>query len=83
MAFGVSTDARTATNYGSVTPSDTVNFPDEVAGFFIGGAGNVVTIKRDGTAVTWTGLTAGSWLPVAAIRVNATNTTATLINWYT
>lgn len=49
-------------------------------GVWVGGAGNVkVTMQRDGTQVTFTAVPAGTLLPVAASRVWATGTTATLM----
>ena len=63
----------------SVTPSDSVNLPAGCRGLFVGGAGNLSLVGADGTAVTFTGVTAGTTLPVGPVRVNSTNTTATLI----
>lgn len=61
----------------AVTPSDTVNFASGACrGLYVGGAGNVVAIVG-GVAVTFNGALAGTVLPVAATRVNATSTTAT------
>jgi len=81
MSFGAGAYPRIATNYGPITPSDTVSFPDEIASIFVGGAGDVATVKRNGVAVIWSGVQAGTFLPVTCIRVNATGTTATLMNW--
>lgn len=79
--LGAGANARIGTNYGPVIPSDTVRFPDEVGGIWVGGAGNVALVKRDGTPVTFAGVPAGTFLPITCIGVNATNTTATLMNW--
>ena len=83
MSFGVSTEARTATNYGVVTPSNTASYPDEVAGLWVGGAGTVTLVKRNGDTVLISGVPAGCFLPFAHVRVNATGTSATLLVWYT
>ena len=62
----------------AVTPSDTVNYDGRVArGLYVGGAGNVALVTDAGATVTFTGLLAGSILPVRHRRVNSTSTTAT------
>lgn len=45
---------------------------------YFGGAGDAVIVKPDATTVTFT-VVAGSIIPIHAIRVNATSTTATAI----
>lgn len=67
----------------SVTTSDSTNLAEPARSLWVGGAGNVVAVFSTGTgqesAVTFTGVPAGTLLPVNVIRVNATNTTATSI----
>lgn len=64
--------------YRAITTSDTVDFPEGVTGaVWVGGAGNVVAVMQNNLTVTFTGVTAGAVLPIAARRINATNTTAT------
>ena len=73
--------------YKPITPSDTVNI-DVATGIgendyptdaiWVGGAGIVAAVRQDGTVLNFT-CVAGSILQIAAIRVNATNTTATLL----
>lgn len=64
----------------AVTPSDSTNFTaGEARGLYVGGAGDVVVVFPDGTAITFVGVTAGSILPVQCKRVNSTSTTATSI----
>ena len=60
----------------AVTPSDTNNF-DTASVIFVGGGGNVRVLTAQGTDVTFVGLLAGGVVPVQAIRVYSTNTTAT------
>lgn len=77
-------------HYESVTPSDTVNFTgpsgqiaDGPSGdpicqaVYIGVGGNMVAIRDDDTAITFTGVVAGTIIPVQAKRINSTSTTAT------
>ena len=72
----------------AVTPSDTANIPsissEDGSGnngcvLYVGGAGNVkvLTVGRD--EVTFTGVQAGTFMPVQVLRVFATGTTATSI----
>ena len=61
----------------AITPSDTVNLQN-VAVVFVGGAGNIRVMTANGDIVTFTGVVAGSVLPVQVLRVYATGgTTAT------
>jgi hypothetical protein len=69
--------------YVPITKSDTVNFLPVANrtlcdAIYVGGAGIVVAVQEDGTAVSFT-CVAGQLLPVAAKRVNLTTTTATLM----
>jgi hypothetical protein len=69
----------------AITPSDTVDFIPVVPSslgvadaLFVGGAGVVALVLENGTVVNFT-CVAGQILPVGTRRVNATNTTATLM----
>tara|TARA_R110000868_G_scaffold317557_1_gene578393 strand:- start:294 stop:536 length:243 start_codon:yes stop_codon:yes gene_type:complete len=67
-------------NYGAVTPSDTTALDFQAV--YIGVAGNVAISSSDSaTAVTFTGVTAGSILPIKGKRIMATNTTSTNMVW--
>ena len=59
----------------TITPSDETNFTKEARGIYVGTAGDVVAVCTGGT-VTFANVPAGAILPVRAIRVNSTNTTA-------
>ena len=61
----------------AITPSNSVNFDYTVRGVYVGGAGNVVIVTPNFNAVTFVGVPAGTVLPVKAVRVNSTSTTAT------
>ena len=61
----------------AVTKSDTVDLTNVSCALWVGGAGNVVVIMQDGTQVTFTGVAAGTLLPICISRVLSTNTTAT------
>jgi hypothetical protein len=62
----------------AVVPSDSVNLA-QPATIYIGGAGNASVLTEFGDTVTFTALPVGSVIPVRVARVNATNTTATLM----
>jgi hypothetical protein len=69
--------------YFAITKSDTDNFPvvanrSLCDAIYVGGAGIVVAVQQDGTAVNFTAV-AGQIIPIAAKRVNSTTTTATLM----
>ena len=70
-----------ATYARTITPSDSANLPDIGTGgmlVYIGGAGNLSVDTMAGqTAVVFTGLLAGTILPVVVKRVRSTSTTAT------
>lgn len=66
-----------ATRAAAITPSDSVSLTVFPRAIYIGGAGNVSVLTLGGDTVTFSGLAAGSILPVRVQRVNATSTTAT------
>jgi hypothetical protein len=70
----------------AVTPSNTVDIPSITGGtsnngcvLYVGGAGNLRVDTVGGDDVTFTGVLAGSFIPVQVTRVYATGTTATSI----
>jgi len=72
----------------AITPSDTVDIgettPDDgkataPQAVYVGGTGNVVAVMGDGTTGTFTGVPAGTVLPITPIRINSTSTTATAL----
>lgn len=60
----------------SITPSDTIDLP-QVSVVFVGVSGNVKVTTAQGSDVTFTGVNAGTVLPVQVRRVWSTGTTAT------
>lgn len=65
--------------WASITPSDTVDLPALTQAVWVGGAGTVVAVMQNNQTGTFTAVAAGTVLPIAARRINATNTTATLL----
>jgi len=69
-----------ADNAAAVTPSDGSDLANAARALFVGGAGAVkVDMVGGTTAVTLTGVVAGSVLPIRVSRVYSTGTTATNI----
>lgn len=73
---------RWANDALAITPSDTVRIEDANSNpvnaiLFVGGSGNVTVITAYGTTVLFTGVTAGTVIPVEVSQVKATGTTAT------
>jgi hypothetical protein len=66
-----------AVDFAAVTPSDSTNLSRPCRGIYVGVGGDVVAVTYAGTAVTFKGAPSGAILPIQAIRVNSTNTTAT------
>lgn len=63
----------------TITPSDATAIPQGLTdAIYVGGAGQVAVVQQDGTVQNMTA-PAGATLPVRALRVNSTNTTATLL----
>jgi hypothetical protein len=63
----------------AVTPSDSTDLTYVSRGLWVGGAGNVAVVMVSGDAVTFSGVVAGTLLPIRVSRVKSTSTTATLI----
>lgn len=84
-------DAQNAYNKAiAITPSNSVNFDGSTTAagaqptamtfdaIYVGGAGVVALVLQDGSVVNFTAV-AGGFIFVRGIRVNLTNTTATLM----
>ena len=61
----------------AITPNDGADLGRVPRAIFVGGAGAIALVTKAGTTLTFSGLTAGTVLPVRAKRVLATGTTAT------
>lgn len=82
MATDKSGDGLGAPAIGAfaITPDDDTDLTIVPRALYVGGAGDiVVNMFRDGTAITFVGVTAGTVLPIRVLRVKSTSTTATSI----
>ena len=61
----------------AVTTSDSTDLPWPTDAVWVGGADNVAAVMSNNVVGTFTAVAAGELLPIAARRINATNTTAT------
>lgn len=68
-----------AAGFVAVTPHNSTNIVGDVVALYVGTTGNVAAVTIGGAAVTFVGVPAGAILPIQAIRVNSTNTTASNI----
>jgi hypothetical protein len=62
-----------------LVPSDTIDLTGPTDAIWVGGSGIVVAVFENGQTANFT-CTAGQILPLKVKRVNATATTATLLN---
>lgn len=79
----MSHSTRPSGHYAAIAPHDSTNLDkindDYPRAIYVGGAGNIVAVRADGTPVTFTGALAGSTIPIRYIRINSTSTTATAL----
>ncbi len=74
------TATHSATVCLAVTPSDSTDLTYSTCrAIYIGGDGDISLVDGNGATIAFSGVTAGSILPVQTARVNATGTTATSI----
>jgi hypothetical protein len=74
------TATHSATVCLAVTPSDSTDLTYSTCrAIYVGGDGNISLVDGNAATIVFTGVTAGSILPVQTARVNATGTTATSI----
>lgn len=68
-----------ALDFFAITPSDATNFPFTVRGIYVGVTGDIVAVNAGGGAILFKNAVQGTILPVKAIRVNSSSTTATTL----
>lgn len=79
-AAGGNDMANPGSNAEVVTKHDSNELAKISRALYVGGAGDVtVVMAGTGTAITFAGVGAGTWLPIRVKRVNSTGTTATNI----
>lgn len=63
----------------AITPNDSTDLAKYTRGIWVGGAGNLNVDMMDGTTILFSGIPAGTLLPIGVQRVRSTSTTATLL----
>ena len=63
----------------AVTPHASTNLAQVSRGIYVGGAGNVAAVMANGAVLVFSAVPAGTLLPIRCVRINAVNTTATLM----
>lgn len=72
-----------ATSAVAVTPdSDNDLARAPTRGIWVGGAGNLAVVTSDNQTVTFSGVAAGTLLPIAVVRVLATSTATAIVALY-
>ena len=66
-----------AADAAAITPNDSTDLAITTRGIYVGGAGDISVITKDGTTLTLVGALAGTVIPIRVARVRATSTTAT------
>ena len=65
-----------ASNAFAITPNNATDLPAITRALYVGLSGDIALIMQGGEAVTLTNVMAGTMLPLRAVRVAATGTTA-------
>jgi hypothetical protein len=71
--------ADPATNAVLITPSDSTDLATVTRAVYVGGTGNMKVTMQDSGTVLFSGIPAGTTLPIRVSRIWATTTSATLI----
>lgn len=61
----------------AITPNDSTDLANATRAIYVGGAGSLAVVFVEGQSVTFSGVAAGTILPLRLSRVLATGTTAT------
>jgi hypothetical protein len=63
--------------FQALTPSDTVDLPRGLTqALWVGSGGDVAAVSADNRVTVFAAVPAGSWLPIAVRRVNASGSSA-------
>ena len=73
------TTTTPAATFLAITPSNSTDLDDLTKAVYVGGAGNIVAVDWLGNTCTFTGVLAGTVLPIRVRRINSTSTTATAL----
>jgi hypothetical protein len=68
-----------AGNFAPITPHASTELSFKTRAVYVGGAGNVVAVSADGTEVTFTGVLAGTILPIRTVRIDDSSTATAMV----
>lgn len=68
-----------AGNFAAITPHASTELAFKTRAVYVGGAGNVVAVSADGTEVTFTGVLAGTVLPIRTVRIDDSSTATSMV----
>jgi hypothetical protein len=74
-------DLRSADNFEVVTPSDATTYAG-VRAVYVGGSGDLVVTRKGGGDVTFSGVQAGTLLPIGVAKVKAATTATAIVVLY-
>lgn len=78
--WGAKDQTISARNAVAVTPDDNTDLVSSTRGVYVGGTGDIsVIMEAGGSPVLFSGVLAGSILPIRCLRVRSTGTTATAL----
>ena len=79
--FGTQSSALDSPASGgeAVTPHASNNLAQVSRGIYVGGGGDVAAVLASGAVLVFSAVPAGTLLPIRCKRINAVNTTATLM----
>lgn len=77
--FSASTGTLPGFDGFAISPSDSANLTSMVRAIYVGGAGNIKLVSPNNTTLEFVGVPAGSILPMMAVKVFNTSTTASLL----
>ena len=74
--FGAPTFTAPAQDHFAITPSNSTNFNIMARAIYVGVGGDISLVSSRNNAVTYLAVPQGTVLPVVALRINSTSTTA-------
>lgn len=77
--FGAPTFTAPGLDAFAITPSNSINFNIMTRAIYVGVGGDITLVTSRGNAVLFTAVPQGTVLPVVALRVNSTGTTASAL----
>lgn len=68
-----------ASGFAAITPHASDELAFKTRAVYVGGAGNVVAVNSAGVEVTFTGVLAGTILPIRTVRIDDSSTATSMV----